>query len=168
MENYDDQEWDDTLDGEGDLDTTWEEDQEPEQDQETLSNESSVTLSSKASSSKRSFDEVEPEEGDVASASLGSPGIFILWPPICVGTELSTQNRRNRAFSEVILQRPAIGAHTYFVCPSDSRLVWLKPSSSFWMVLLTFSGIRIHILDTPDIQQRSQTTQHSAICQGYH
>lgn len=64
-QSYDEEEaqWED-----GDPDTTWE-----VEEQETASNESSVTLSSKAS--KRSFDEVELEEDEVDGKSPpGSPG----------------------------------------------------------------------------------------------
>ncbi|KAJ6618307.1 hypothetical protein B0H10DRAFT_2030214 [Mycena sp. CBHHK59/15] len=66
-ENYDD--WEDAVEGDGDPDTTW----EAEAGHETASNESSVTLSSKAS--KRSFDEVELEENEADGDSPpGSPG----------------------------------------------------------------------------------------------
>lgn len=66
-ENYD--EWDDAVDGEGELDFV------EDAEHETGSNESSITLSSKASS-KRTYDEVdleaEPEDGDELSPhSLG-------------------------------------------------------------------------------------------------
>ncbi|KAK7023892.1 hypothetical protein R3P38DRAFT_3270164 [Favolaschia claudopus] len=64
----DDSRWEDTLEGDGDPDTTWEV-EEPEN--ETASNESSVTLSSKAS--KRSFDQIDPEEV-VGQSPPGSPG----------------------------------------------------------------------------------------------
>ncbi|KAJ6547133.1 hypothetical protein B0H19DRAFT_1237789 [Mycena capillaripes] len=64
-----DAQWEDAVDGEEDPDTTW----EAEAEQETASNESSVTLSSKAS--KRSFDEIEFEEDEVVGQSPpGSPG----------------------------------------------------------------------------------------------
>ncbi|KAJ7261406.1 hypothetical protein B0H12DRAFT_1273947, partial [Mycena haematopus] len=49
--------WEDAVEGDEDPDTTWEAE---EAENETASNESSVTLSSKAS--KRSFDMIEPEE----------------------------------------------------------------------------------------------------------
>lgn len=64
------EEWDDSLDADGDPDTTW----EVEQETETASNESSVTLSSKAS--KRSFHEADLEE-DAEELVLqdGSPGM---------------------------------------------------------------------------------------------
>ncbi|KAF5387157.1 hypothetical protein D9615_001691 [Tricholomella constricta] len=56
--SYDLDPWDDTLDGEGELDTTWEVE---EHEHETASNLSSVTLSSKTST-KRSLSEAELEE----------------------------------------------------------------------------------------------------------
>ncbi|KAJ7684721.1 hypothetical protein DFH06DRAFT_1156446, partial [Mycena polygramma] len=70
-ESYDEEpQWEDTVDGDEDPDTTWEAE---EAEQETASNESSVTLSSRAS--KRSFDEIEPEADEVAATSPpGSPG----------------------------------------------------------------------------------------------
>jgi hypothetical protein len=65
--------WEDAVDGAEDPDTTW----EAEAEQETASNESSVTLSSKAS--KRSFDEIELEEDEVGGTSPpGSPGALLL------------------------------------------------------------------------------------------
>lgn len=64
--------WDDELDGEGDPDTTWEAEQE--NGDESVSNESSVTLSSKAS--KRSFDEFGIEHSEDESFVSGSPGVF--------------------------------------------------------------------------------------------
>lgn len=66
--------WDDSLDGEGELDTTW----DIEQEQDLASNGSSNTLSSKAS--KRGFDEVDPDFGDdVEDASPpSSPGMWII------------------------------------------------------------------------------------------
>ncbi|KAJ7043263.1 hypothetical protein C8F04DRAFT_1390094 [Mycena alexandri] len=70
-ESYDDEEpsWEDAIEGDEDPDTTWEADAE----HETASNESSVTLSSKAS--KRSFDELDPEEDEVdGNSPPGSPG----------------------------------------------------------------------------------------------
>ncbi|KAJ7771777.1 hypothetical protein B0H16DRAFT_195327 [Mycena metata] len=70
-ESYDDEEpsWEDAVEGDEDPDTTWEADAE----HETASNESSVTLSSKAS--KRSFDELDPEEDEVdGNSPPGSPG----------------------------------------------------------------------------------------------
>ncbi|KAJ7470345.1 hypothetical protein FB451DRAFT_1253438 [Mycena latifolia] len=68
-ESYDEEEtqWEDAVDG--DPDTTW----EAEAEHETVSNESSVTLSSKGS--KRSFEEVELEEDEEGDTSPpGSPG----------------------------------------------------------------------------------------------
>lgn len=65
-----DQTWDDELDGEGDPDTTWEAGQENVD--ESISNESSVTLSSKAS--KRSFDESGLEYSDDENFVSESPG----------------------------------------------------------------------------------------------
>ncbi|KAF9452852.1 hypothetical protein P691DRAFT_756067 [Macrolepiota fuliginosa MF-IS2] len=62
--------WDDELDGEGDPDTTWEAEQGNVNG--SYSNESSVTLSSKAS--KRSFDEFGIEHSDDESPISGSPG----------------------------------------------------------------------------------------------
>ncbi|KAJ6606566.1 hypothetical protein DFH09DRAFT_1120647 [Mycena vulgaris] len=63
-----DAQWEDAVE-DGDPDTTW----EAEVEHETTSNESSVTLSSKAS--KRSFDEVELEEDEAdGSSPPGSPG----------------------------------------------------------------------------------------------
>lgn len=50
--------WDDSLDGEGELDTAW----DIEQEQDLASNGSSNTLSSKTS--KRGFEEVDPDFGD--------------------------------------------------------------------------------------------------------
>jgi len=67
--NVEDVNWEDAL-GDEDPDTTW----EVEGEHETASNESSVTLSSKAS--KRSFEEVELDEGESSYYSPpGSPGI---------------------------------------------------------------------------------------------
>jgi hypothetical protein len=71
-ESYEEEEtqWDDAVDGDADPDTTWEAE---EAENETASNESSVTLSSKAS--KRSFDELELEEDEVdGNSPPGSPG----------------------------------------------------------------------------------------------
>jgi hypothetical protein len=65
-----DETWDDELDGEGDPDTTW--DAEPENLDESISNESSVTLSSKTS--KRSFNESGLERSDDDNCSSESPG----------------------------------------------------------------------------------------------
>ncbi|KAF8184958.1 hypothetical protein K438DRAFT_2020188 [Mycena galopus ATCC 62051] len=70
-ESYEDGEtqWEDAVEDE-DPNTTWDAE---EAENETASNESSVTLSSKAS--KRSFDELEPEEDEVDGKSPpGSPG----------------------------------------------------------------------------------------------
>ncbi|KAJ7236732.1 hypothetical protein B0H12DRAFT_124608 [Mycena haematopus] len=62
--------WEDAVEGDEDPDTTWEAE---EAENETASNESSVTLSSKAS--KRSFDMIEPEEAEVdRNSPPGSPG----------------------------------------------------------------------------------------------
>ncbi|KAJ7929296.1 hypothetical protein B0H13DRAFT_1964736 [Mycena leptocephala] len=58
--------WEDAVDGAEDPDTTW----EAEAEQETASNESSVTLSSKAS--KRSFDEIELEEDENTDSLSGA------------------------------------------------------------------------------------------------
>lgn len=68
--DYLDETWDDELDGEGDPDTTWE--AEPENVDESISNESSVTLSSKAS--KRSFNESGLEYSDEENFGSESPG----------------------------------------------------------------------------------------------
>ncbi|KAL0947323.1 hypothetical protein HGRIS_013442 [Hohenbuehelia grisea] len=68
-ESYPDVEWDDNLDGEGESDSAW----DPEQD--TFSNESSVTLSSKAS--KRTLEEADLEEDgfeEIATSRPASPG----------------------------------------------------------------------------------------------
>ncbi|KAF7338625.1 hypothetical protein MVEN_02088800 [Mycena venus] len=70
-ESYEEEEtqWEDAVEGDQDPDTTW----EAEEARKTASNESSVTLSSKAS--KRSFDELELEEDEVGGKSPpGSPG----------------------------------------------------------------------------------------------
>lgn len=70
--SYDPEVWDDSLDGEGELDTTWEVE---EQEHETASDQSSTTLSSK-SSSKRSISEAELEEyEDEDLPPLSSPGM---------------------------------------------------------------------------------------------
>ncbi|GLB35150.1 putative protein of unknown function (DUF2420) [Lyophyllum shimeji] len=67
--SYELDDWDDTLDGEGDPDTNWElEDHE----HETASNLSSVTLSSKAST-KRSLSEAELEEYEDDGLPPSSP-----------------------------------------------------------------------------------------------
>ncbi|KAJ7184200.1 hypothetical protein C8R46DRAFT_1063258 [Mycena filopes] len=68
-ESYEEEEpsWEDAVEGDEDADTTW------EAEHETASNESSVTLSSKAS--KRSFEELELDEDDVdGNSPPGSPG----------------------------------------------------------------------------------------------
>ncbi|KAF9484714.1 hypothetical protein BDN70DRAFT_989416 [Pholiota conissans] len=70
------EEWEDDLDGEGEIDDTWDEDNEAETVQSN-SNSSSVTLSSKAS--KRSYDVLEldgdgNEDGNSHETPLGSPG----------------------------------------------------------------------------------------------
>ena len=65
--------WEDAFDGDEDPDTTW----EVEGEHETASNESSVTLSSKAS--KRSFEEVELDEGESSYSPPGSPGALSLF-----------------------------------------------------------------------------------------
>ncbi|KAJ7756830.1 hypothetical protein DFH07DRAFT_919850 [Mycena maculata] len=71
-ESYEEEEetqWEDAVDGDEDPDITW----DAEVEHETASNESSVTLSSKAS--KRSFDEVELEDDEAGGKSPpGSPG----------------------------------------------------------------------------------------------
>ncbi|KAF7359389.1 hypothetical protein MSAN_01281500 [Mycena sanguinolenta] len=62
--------WEDAVEGDEDPDTTWEAE---EAENETASNESSVTLSSKAS--KRSFDKIELEDDeDDGNSPPGSPG----------------------------------------------------------------------------------------------
>jgi hypothetical protein len=61
------------LDGEGDPDTTWE--AEKDNGDESISNESSVTLSSKAS--KRSFDDFGLEHSDDENLVSESPGSFL-------------------------------------------------------------------------------------------
>ncbi|RDB21016.1 hypothetical protein Hypma_011407 [Hypsizygus marmoreus] len=63
-----DDNWDDTLDGEGELDTTWEVE---EQEHETASNQSSITLSSKTST-KRGISEVNFDEDEDERPSLPS------------------------------------------------------------------------------------------------
>ncbi|KAJ7074324.1 hypothetical protein C8F01DRAFT_18215 [Mycena amicta] len=67
-EEEEEEQWDDAVGGESDPDTTWDADAE----QETLSNQSSVTLSSKAS--KRSIDEVEADEEESRTSPPNSPG----------------------------------------------------------------------------------------------
>lgn len=64
---YEPEAWDDDLDGEGEPDTLWEDEQEHEH--ETASNQSSITLSSNTSS-KRSISQAELEEDH---EDLGSP-----------------------------------------------------------------------------------------------
>ncbi|KAJ3572803.1 hypothetical protein NP233_g2847 [Leucocoprinus birnbaumii] len=71
LEDFDADTWDDELDGEGDPDTTWE--VEKDNGDESKSNESSITLSSKAS--KRSFDDFGLEHSDDDSFLSGSPGL---------------------------------------------------------------------------------------------
>ncbi|KAF8163122.1 hypothetical protein B0H34DRAFT_694191 [Crassisporium funariophilum] len=65
---FDGENWEDDLDGEGDLDVTWEHDNE---NTLSTSNESSVTLSSKAS--KRSYDEVDSDGDEAAETGLSPP-----------------------------------------------------------------------------------------------
>ncbi|KAF8078150.1 hypothetical protein FPV67DRAFT_1464380 [Lyophyllum atratum] len=67
--SYELDQWDDTLDGEGDPDTNWEAE---EQEHETASNLSSVTLSSKTST-KRSLSEAELEEYEDEGLPPSSP-----------------------------------------------------------------------------------------------
>jgi hypothetical protein len=79
-----DEEWDDTLDGEGEPDPNW------DAEHETESNESSVTLSSKASS-KRTYDEVEYNDvhDDGNASSFHSPGVsFCCLTSICNLTDM--------------------------------------------------------------------------------
>src|SRR5262245_54180199 len=66
-ESFDEQDWDDTLDGEGEPDTTW-----SVEDHDADSNESSVTLSSKTSS-KRNHTEFD-EDDSVEVLTEISPG----------------------------------------------------------------------------------------------
>lgn len=74
---YDENNWDDSLDGEGDADITWE--LERQHEHETASNESSVTLSSKTST-KRTIDEVELEElaGLSPPSSPGKSMVYLM------------------------------------------------------------------------------------------
>lgn len=72
--------WDDSLDGEGELDTAW----DIEQEQDLASNGSSNTLSSRAS--KRGFEEVDPDFGDDVEdvsppSSPGMCGLQIIVSP---------------------------------------------------------------------------------------
>ncbi len=62
------EEWDDELDGDGELDSTWDE-------QDSPSAQSSVTVSSTKTSMKRSLDETDFEElvQEEEEVSLGSP-----------------------------------------------------------------------------------------------
>lgn len=75
------EEWEDDLDGEGEIDDTWDEGNEVETAQSN-SNNSSITLSSKAS--KRSYDELDSDEnGDEDGDSHhwtppSSPGAIFL------------------------------------------------------------------------------------------
>lgn len=70
--SYESETWDDSLDGEGELDLTWE-----AEEHETASNQSSTTLSSK-SSIKRSISEAELEEYQDEELSFStSPGLYI-------------------------------------------------------------------------------------------
>lgn len=70
--------WDDELDGEGEIDVSWSNENEAneptEENEESASNNSSVTLSSKGS--KRTYSEVDEyeEEGDHAHTSIPTPG----------------------------------------------------------------------------------------------
>lgn len=74
-ETFRDEEWDDSLDGEGEPDLGW---ATTEHDHEVASNESSVTLSSKTSS-KRTYHEVDDEVDDLDGISPpSSPGLFFL------------------------------------------------------------------------------------------
>lgn len=69
-EGWDEYEWDDELDADGEADEEW---LDPG---DAVSNESSVTLSS-SSSGKRGHDEVDPEEGEFeASTSQSSAGMI--------------------------------------------------------------------------------------------
>ena len=69
--NVDGDNWDDELDGEGDLDpdATWE-------GNDALSIESSVTISSTKTSSKRTFDDLD-EELDTAITPSSPPGTLL-------------------------------------------------------------------------------------------
>ncbi|KXN90491.1 hypothetical protein AN958_04163 [Leucoagaricus sp. SymC.cos] len=69
LQDFDADAWDDELDGEGDPDTTWE--AEKDNGDESISNESSVTLSSKAS--KRSYDDFGLEHSDDKNLLSESP-----------------------------------------------------------------------------------------------
>jgi hypothetical protein len=68
---FEPEDWDDDLDGEGEPDTFW------ELEQETSSNQSSITLSSKTSS-KRSISEAElAEENEDLGSPPQSPGPYL-------------------------------------------------------------------------------------------
>jgi hypothetical protein len=72
----DDAEWDDDLDGEGDIDEDWIADPD-----DGVSNQSSATLSSIASSSKRGYDEIDSDnenDGGEPSPQNTSPGTLSL------------------------------------------------------------------------------------------
>lgn len=72
----DDAEWDDDLDGEGDIDEDWTADPD-----DGVSNQSSATLSSIASSSKRGYDEIDSDnenDGGEPSPQNTSPGTLSL------------------------------------------------------------------------------------------
>jgi hypothetical protein len=74
-ETFGDEEWDDSLDGEGEIDIAWD---ATEHEHEVASNESSVTLSSKTSS-KRTYHDVEDEIDGVGEISQSSsPGQYSL------------------------------------------------------------------------------------------
>jgi hypothetical protein len=89
LEQYD--EWDDSLDGEGDPDPTW------DVEHETESNESSVTLSSQASS-KRAYDKVETESehDDDGVSSPYPPGSWFVVSNSITISRIVTEPKRLR------------------------------------------------------------------------
>jgi hypothetical protein len=72
-ESFDEQEWDDNLDGEGEPDTTW-----SVEDHDADSNESSVTLSSKTSSKRNHTEFDEDDSAEVVTET--SPGRLYMMP----------------------------------------------------------------------------------------
>jgi len=87
-----DEEWDDSLDGEGDPDPAW------DVGHETESNQSSVTLSSNASS-KRHYDEVEDgaeDNYDDVLSSYPHGASFLMSNPITMLQPLPLELKRPR------------------------------------------------------------------------
>lgn len=93
----DDEDWDDELDGHGEVDFVWQpEDGAPEDEDEAASNQSSATLSSGKGPVKRGFSEIddEDEENHDPYPSIPTPGksrTIVIYPDY--GSSLSLEKR---------------------------------------------------------------------------